>query len=107
MIPAQESSRRYGAGRYVVWSDIPNNRQLRWLEEDGHVSVFEYATVGDAGRDAALVSADGSRIGLTMVLWIGPPRFYKTDRIIVLSVGNGADVIGPLDAVLGAPFVAR
>ena len=23
-----------------MWSDIPNNRQLRWLEEDGHVSVF-------------------------------------------------------------------
>ena len=27
-------------GRYFVWSDIPNNRQLRWLEEDSHVSVF-------------------------------------------------------------------
>jgi hypothetical protein len=24
-------------GRYLVWSDIPNNEQLRWLEEDGHV----------------------------------------------------------------------
>ena len=29
-----------GVGRYLVWSDIPNNVQLRWLEEDGHVSVF-------------------------------------------------------------------
>ncbi len=29
-----------GQGRYLVWSDIPNNRQLRWLEDDGHVSVF-------------------------------------------------------------------
>lgn len=28
-----------GVGRYLVWSDIPNDRQLRWLEEDGHVSV--------------------------------------------------------------------
>src|SRR5918911_2879422 len=27
-------------GRYLVWSDIPNNRQLRWLEDDGSVSVF-------------------------------------------------------------------
>jgi gluconolactonase len=27
-------------GRYLVWSDIPKNRQLRWLEDDGHVSVF-------------------------------------------------------------------
>ncbi len=30
----------FRAGRYLVWSDIPNNRMLRWLEEDGHVSVF-------------------------------------------------------------------
>jgi len=29
-----------GVGRYLVWSDIPNNIQYRWLEEDGHVSVF-------------------------------------------------------------------
>jgi len=27
-------------GRYVLWSDIPGNRQLRRLDEDGHVSVF-------------------------------------------------------------------
>jgi gluconolactonase len=27
-------------GRYLVWSDIPNDVQLRWLDEDGHVSVF-------------------------------------------------------------------
>lgn len=29
-----------GVGRYLVWSDIPNDRQLRWLEEDGHVTTF-------------------------------------------------------------------
>ena len=27
-------------GRYLVWSDIPNNRQLRWLEDDGRVTVL-------------------------------------------------------------------
>ena len=27
-------------GRYLVWSDIPNNRQMRRIDEDGHVSVF-------------------------------------------------------------------
>jgi gluconolactonase len=27
-------------GQFLLWSDIPNNVQLRWLEEDGHVSVF-------------------------------------------------------------------
>src|SRR5262245_30778910 len=29
-------------GHFVVWSDIPNDRQLRWLEEDGHVSTFRH-----------------------------------------------------------------
>ena len=29
-----------GSGRYLVWSDIPNNRQMRFIEEDGHVTVF-------------------------------------------------------------------
>jgi gluconolactonase len=27
-------------GRYLVWSDIPNDLQHRWIEDDGHVSVF-------------------------------------------------------------------
>src|SRR5207248_8792727 len=27
-------------GRFLVWSDIPSNRQIRWIEDDGHVSVF-------------------------------------------------------------------
>src|SRR5690348_8364150 len=27
-------------GRYLVWSDIPNNRQLRLTEEDEHVSTY-------------------------------------------------------------------
>jgi gluconolactonase len=30
----------FGAGRYLVWSDIPNNRIMRWQEETGTVSVF-------------------------------------------------------------------
>lgn len=29
-----------GAGNYLVWSDIPNNAQMRYLPEDGHVSVM-------------------------------------------------------------------
>ncbi|MBI4907814.1 MAG: SMP-30/gluconolactonase/LRE family protein [Acidobacteria bacterium] len=31
-----------GSGKYLVWSDIPNNRQLRWIEDDGHVSVIRH-----------------------------------------------------------------
>jgi gluconolactonase len=29
-----------GAGQYLVWSDIPNDLQLRWLPDDGRVSVI-------------------------------------------------------------------
>src|SRR5438093_7195413 len=29
-----------GVGRYLVWSDIPNNVQIRWTEEDNRVTVF-------------------------------------------------------------------
>ena len=29
-----------GVGRYLVWSDIPNNVQLRWIEDDGRVTTF-------------------------------------------------------------------
>src|SRR6187397_2290203 len=30
----------FGDGRYLLWSDIPNNRIMRWDEETGVVSVF-------------------------------------------------------------------
>jgi len=29
-----------GAGRFMVWSDIPNNVQLRWIADDNRVTVF-------------------------------------------------------------------
>jgi gluconolactonase len=27
-------------GNFLAWSDIPNDVQLRWLNEDGHVSIY-------------------------------------------------------------------
>ena len=30
----------FGDGRYLLWSDIPNNRIMKWDEEGGAVSVF-------------------------------------------------------------------
>ncbi len=30
----------HGGGKYLVWSDIPNDKQYRWIEDDGHVSVI-------------------------------------------------------------------
>lgn len=32
----------FGDGRYLVFSDIPNNRMLRWTEDTGAVSVFRF-----------------------------------------------------------------
>jgi len=37
-------------GHYLVWSDIPNNRQLRWLEDTGAVSVFRMPSNNSNGN---------------------------------------------------------
>jgi len=37
-------------GRYLVWSDIPNNRQLRWLEDNGQVTVFRMPSNNSNGN---------------------------------------------------------
>lgn len=49
-------------GGYLLWSDIPNNRMMRWLEEDGHVSVFRqpsnYTNGHTRDRQGRLVSCE-------------------------------------------------
>ena len=45
-------------GRYLVWSDIPNNRQMRWSEDDGRVSVFR--TPSNNSNGTRLTSRAGS-----------------------------------------------
>jgi gluconolactonase len=37
-------------GRYLLFSDIPTNRQFRWLEDDGRVSVFRYPSNNSNGN---------------------------------------------------------
>jgi gluconolactonase len=40
-----------GVGRYLVWSDIPNNENLRFCEEDGHVGRrFRYPSGNSNGN---------------------------------------------------------
>ena len=40
-----------GVGRFLTWSDIPNNMQLRWLEEDGSVhQQFRYPSNNSNGN---------------------------------------------------------
>jgi gluconolactonase len=40
----------FGGGRYLVWSDIPNDRVLRWDETDGSVSVFRQPAMNENGH---------------------------------------------------------
>lgn len=40
----------FAAGRYLLWSDIPNNRIMRFDETDGHVSVFRAPSNNSNGQ---------------------------------------------------------
>ena len=40
----------FAAGRYLVWSDIPNNRMMRFDETDGSVSVFRQPSMNSNGN---------------------------------------------------------
>ncbi len=40
----------HAAGRYLLWSDIPNNRILRWDDSDGHVSTFRQPSQNANGQ---------------------------------------------------------
>ncbi len=50
----------FAAGRYLVWSDIPNDRMLRWDEATGTVGVFRapagYTNGNTVDREGRLVS---------------------------------------------------
>ena len=52
----------FAAGRYLLWSDIPNNRILRWDETDGSVSTFREPSNNTNGhtvdREGRLVSCE-------------------------------------------------
>jgi gluconolactonase len=37
-------------GRYMLFSDIPTDRQFRWLEDDGEVTVFRYPSNNSNGN---------------------------------------------------------
>jgi gluconolactonase len=52
----------FAAGRYLIWSDIPNDRILRWDETDGVVSIFRSPANNTNGHtvdlEGRLVSAE-------------------------------------------------
>jgi gluconolactonase len=52
----------FGDGRLLIFSDIPNNRMLRWTEETGEVSVFRspsnYSNGNTRDREGRLVTCE-------------------------------------------------
>ena len=64
----------FGDGRYLLWSDIPNNRILRWDEETGAVSAsgsrpttpMATRATGRAGSSPASTGRAASRAPSTM-----------------------------------------
>ena len=49
-------------GVYLLWSDSPNNRIMRWLEDDGHLSVFRansnYSNGNTRDHEGRLISCE-------------------------------------------------
>ncbi|HEY2561987.1 MAG TPA: SMP-30/gluconolactonase/LRE family protein [Caldimonas sp.] len=92
----------FAAGRYLVWSDIPNDRILRWDETDGSVSVFRQPSLNTNGhtvdRQGRLVSCehrgrcisrtehDGSRTVLASQ--VDGKRLNSPNDVVVKSDGS-------------------
>jgi len=61
----------FGDGRFLLWSDIPNNRIVKWEEETGAVSVFRkpsnFANGNTRDRQGRLVTCEhgGRRVSRT------------------------------------------
>ena len=92
----------FSAGRYLLFSDIPNNRVMRWDETDGHVSTFMTPCGHHNGhsvdRQGRLVSCEhqGRRVsrvdhdGRTSALaeHVDGKRFNSPNDVVVKSDGS-------------------
>src|ERR1700727_279794 len=83
-------------GRYLVWSDIPNNRQLRWLEDDGRVSLFRPPSNNSKGNTFDFPGGQASGEHLTRRV-----TRYELDgsATIIADNYNGKRLNSPNDVV--------
>ena len=87
----------FGDGRYLVFSDIPNDRLMKWEEETGGVSVFrkpaEYPDGNTRDRQGRLITCE-----------LGSQRLTRTEydgTITVLADRfEGKRLTGPNDVVV-------
>src|SRR5712664_508211 len=86
-----------GDGRYLLWSDIPNNQMLKWEEETGVVSVFRkpsnYANGNTRDRQGRLVTCEMDAQRLTRTEYDG------TVTVLAESF-EGKRLTGPNDVVV-------
>jgi gluconolactonase len=87
----------FGDGRYLLWSDIPNNRIMKWEEETGRVSVFRkpsnFANGNTRDRQGRLVTCehDSRRVTRTE---------YDGTITVVLDCFQGKPLNSPNDVVV-------
>jgi gluconolactonase len=87
----------FGDGRYLLWSDIPNNRIMRWDEATGAVGVFRqpsnYANGNTRDRQGRLVTCehDSRRVTRTE---------YEGTVSVVLDRYDGKPLNSPNDVVV-------
>ena len=89
-------------GGYLLWSDIPNNRIMRWSEDDGHLSVFRYPSNYSNGntrdREGRLITCEHDTRRVT--------RTEHDGTITVLMDSfNGKKLNAPNDVVVSADGV--
>jgi len=71
---------------------------------ESEIVVFEYDSNEAMEADASLVAADGGSIGTTIIVWESTPHFFKAGRIIVLYIGDDAEMLSQLQSLLGSQF---
>jgi gluconolactonase len=87
----------FGDARCLLWSDIPNNRIMRWDEETGGVSVFRkpssYANGNTRDRQGRLVTCEHDTRRVTRTEYDGTIR-------VVLDAFEGKPLNSPNDVVV-------
>jgi gluconolactonase len=86
-----------GSGRYLVWSDIPNNVQYRWIEDDGHVSIMRHPSNNSNGNTFDFRGRQLSFEHLTRSV----VRYeYDGSRTVLADTYNGKSFNGPNDGAV-------
>jgi len=68
------------------------------------VQVFEYDDAAAREAESANITPDGQPSPTMMVTWVDQPNFWAKGRVIVLYLGQDADMIERLTQILDKPI---